>query len=181
MALVLLSITASMNTFANIKRMVLALGLVTILGGCQSLQTTHIPVTLDNAGFMAAWDVYRHCQLGTDVDAMSADFEQLARVAQPAPRLAADPKAMAAACALSTGQAALRAERLELATEMFRTVLKSQSQPEYAYYVDQARIGLNQVEHAVRFVGEPGNAPALMTVFTPASRTHTGAPAGSED
>jgi len=171
-----------MNTIANIKRMVVALGFLAVLGGCQSLQVARTPAaTLDNAGFMAAWDAYRHCQLGTDVDVMRVDMHQLARVAQPAPRLAADPKAMAASCALSTGQAALRAERMELAVEMFESVLKNQSQQEYAYYVDQARIGLNQVEHAVRFAGDSASAPALMAISAPAPLSRTAASASSED
>jgi hypothetical protein len=156
-----------MHTITTIKRTVIALGFLAILGGCQSLQIAPPQASLDNAAFMAAWDVYRHCQLGTDVDAMRVDMQQLARVAQPAPRLAADPKAMAASCALFAGHAALRAERMELAAEMFRTVLKNQSQQEYAYYVDQARIGLDQVERAVRFAGYPESAPALMTIAAP--------------
>lgn len=157
-----------MKTLSNIKNAVLTLSVATLLSGCQSLQIVSAPTSLDNAAFMAAWDAYRHCQLGTDVDAMRADMQQLARVEQPAPRLAADPKAMAASCALFTGYAALRAERMELAAEMFRTVLKNQSQQEYAYYVEQAHVGLNQVERAVRFAGYPDSAPALMTIAAPA-------------
>lgn len=168
MAPVLLSMYLDMYTITNIQRTAVALGFMAILGGCQSLQIAPAPASLDNAAFMAAWDAYRHCQLGTDVDAMRADMQQLARVAQPAPRLAADPKAMAASCALFTGHAALRAERMELAAEMFRTVLKNQSQQDYAYYVEQAQVGLNQVERAVRFAGHPDSAPALMTIAAPA-------------
>jgi hypothetical protein len=57
---------------------------------------------------------------------------------------------------------------MELAAEMFRTVLKNQSQQEYAYYVEQAQVGLNQVERAVQFAGSHDGAPALMTIAAPA-------------
>ncbi len=182
-----------MNTRTDIKLATLALGLVTLLGGCQGAPLVPPTVLMDNAAFMSAWDIYRHCHIGTDVDTMRTEMQQLARaasaqesasnppiplpdfmkrvMAKPASRLAADPKAMAAACALSTGQAALYVERMDLAAEMFRAVLKNQSQPEYAYYVDQARIGLNQVEHGLQFAGYPGSAPAVMTISASASRT----------
>jgi hypothetical protein len=180
------------------------MGLVMLLSGCQSVQPINTTAPLDNAGFMTLWDAYRHCQAGTDVDTMRADMKQLSRVAlaqesahnlpfslpafakrmvaQPVSRLAADPKAMAAACALSTGQAALRAERMDVATEMFRAVLKNHPQPDYAYYVDQARTGLDQVERAVQFAGYRTDAtPVLMAVSSapPAPRNST--PVFSED
>ena len=182
-----------MKTFSNIKFVLFALGLMTLLEGCQGAPRVKSAAPMDNTAFMSALDIYRHCQVGTDVDIMRAEVLQLTRaasaqesannpplplpdfvkrmMAKPASRLAADPQAMAAACALSTGQAALRAERMTLATEIFQAVLKNHSQPEYAYYTDQARIGLKQVEHAVQFAGYPDSAPAVMTISTPAPRT----------
>jgi hypothetical protein len=159
---------------------------------------------LDNAGFMTAWDMYRHCQVGIDLDTMRTEMQQLTRVAstqestgtfpfplpdfvkrmveKPALRLSADPKAMAAACALSTGEAALRAERMDLATEMFRAVLANQSQPEYAYYMDQARMGLNQVEHGIQFAGHlTGSTPVLITISASSAAPRNNAPGFLED
>jgi hypothetical protein len=114
-----------MKITVNMKSAVIALGLVMSLGGCQGAQVARTPASLDNAGFMTAWDAYRHCQAGTNVDIMRHEMQQLTRAAsaqesadslsaflpnfvkrvmdKPASRLAADPKAMAAACALSTG------------------------------------------------------------------------------
>ena len=182
-----------MKALANIKSVVTMLGFLMLLSGCQGAQHTSASAPLDNAAFMTVWDAYRHCQAGTNVDTMRTEMQQLSRaasvqesadttsaflpdfvkrvMAKPASRLAADPKAMAAACALSTGQAALYVERMDLAAEMFRAVLKNQSQPEYAYYVDQARIGLNQVEHGLQFAGYPGSTPAVITISAPSSRT----------
>ena len=89
---------------------------------------------------------------------------------------------MAAACALSTGQVALHAERLDLATELFRTVLRNHPQPEYAYYVNQARIGLEQVDRAVQFAQHDGvSAPTVIPVSSVASAHKAGAPVSSED
>ncbi len=193
-----------MKTTANMQNAVIALGFVIVLGGCQGAQIAKTPTSMDNTGFMTAWDAYRHCQVGTNVDTMRTEMQHLTRaasvqesadslsafmpnfvkrvMARPASRLAADPKAMAAACALSTGHAALRAERMELAAEMFQSVLKNQSQPELAYYVDQARVGLNQVEHGIQFAGSlTGNAPVLMTISASSVVLRNSAPAFLED
>ncbi len=194
----------NMKTLSNIKNAVLAMGFVMLLSGCQSVLPVNTATPLDNAGFMTVWDAYRHCQAGTDVDTMRADMKQLSRVAEaqesvrdlpfslpdfvkrvmakPASRLAADPKAMAAACALFTGHAALRAERMDVATEMFRTVLQHHPQPDYAYYVDQARTGLDQVEHALLFAGYLTDAtPVLISVSSASPAPWNSAPVSSED
>lgn len=204
MALVLLTTSENMKTLLHIKNAVLTLGFVMLLSGCQSVPPINMAAPLDNAGFMTVWNAYRHCQAGTNVDAMRGEVQQLARAASaqesadtlptslpdfvkrmmalPASRLAADPKAMAAACALFTGHAALRAERMELATEMFRTVLQHHSQPDYAYYVDQAKTGLDQVEHTLQFARHTTDRfPALIPVSSASPAPWNSAPAFSED
>lgn len=180
-----------MKTLPRIKNAVLTLGFMMLLSGCQSVPPINTVAPLDNAGFMTVWDAYRHCQAGTDVDTMRADMNQLSRVAsaqesahnlplslpdfmkrvlaKPTSRLAADPNAMAAACALSAGQAALRVERMNVAREMFRTVLQNHPQPEYAYYVDQARIGMEEVARGVQAAAHaavPTLIPISATAFT---------------
>jgi hypothetical protein len=174
-----------MKTFSIMKFTVPALSLLVVLGGCQGVQLSGKPAALDNASFMQLWDTYRHCQAVVDIDAMQEDVQQLTRAAlsqeQPTQRLAADPKAMAAACALSTGQVALHAERFDLATGLFRTVLRNHQQPEYAYYIDQARIGLEQVDRAVQFARQDDVTPAVIQVSSPASAFQTGTPVPSED
>lgn len=194
-----------MKAIAHIKFAFLALSLLMVLEGCRSMQLPDKPASLDNAAFMHLWNAYRHCQAGMDVDTMRGDVQQLTRAAlsqeqpardlpfplpdfvkrvvvQPAPRLAADPKAMAASCSLSTGHVALRAERLDLATDLFRAVLQNHPQPEYAYYVDQARIGLEQVDRVVQFAQHDGiTAPTMVPVSSAASALRTAAPVSSED
>ncbi len=193
MALILLLYIPKMTANSSMKNAVLALGLLMLLGGCQSAQRANTAASLDNAGFMTAWGAYRHCQVGTDLDTMYTEMQQLSRtaltqesaatfpfslpdfvkrvVSKPTQRLAADPKAMAAACALSTGQAALRAERMELATEMFRAVLQNHTHPEYAYYVAQARIGLNQAELGIQFAGHVTDVAPVTIPVSSASPT----------
>lgn len=193
-----------MKSFSTMKFASLAVSLLMVLGGCRSMQLPDKPALLDNAAFMSLWDAYRHCQAGEDVDVMRGDMQQLTRVAlsqeqparglpfplpdfvkrvvtQPAPRLAADPKAMAASCALATGRIALRAERLDLATDMFKAVLRNHPQPEYAYYVDQARTGLEQVNRIAQFA-QHGDVPAPVAIpISSASASRTGAPVPFED
>jgi hypothetical protein len=191
-----------MKTLAHIKNVVLTLGLVMLLSGCQSVPPVNTAAPLDNAGFMTVWNAYRHCQAGTNVDVMRADMKQLSRVAsvqestdtrptslpdfmermvaQPTSRLAADPKAMAAACALFTGHAALRAERMDVATEMFRTVLQNHPQPEYAYYVDQARVGMEEVARGVQAAAYAA-VPTLFPISATAFTLRNGTPVSFED
>jgi len=165
-------------------------------------RTNAATVPLDNAGFMTAWNAYRHCQAGTDVDTMRADMKQLSRVAsaqelthnlpfslpdfvkrvmaKPTSRLAADPSAMAAACALSAGQAALRVERMDVAAEMFRTVLQNHLQPDYAYYVDQARAGMEEVARGIH-AAVPAAVPTLIPISSTAFTLRNSTPVSLEN
>jgi hypothetical protein len=139
---------------------------VLILSGCQTTAPIPKSVALDNTSFMGMWSTYRDCETAADLDTMRLDAHHLDSVArqavtgmghdvalpqvmkrwisEPANRLAVDPKAMAVACSLHTGQAALTAGRYELADEMFQAVL---NYPEgtYPYYIKQAREGLAQL------------------------------------
>jgi len=179
------------------------LGFAMLLGGCQGMQSARTQGSLENAGFMVTLGTYRHCQTGTDVDTMRVDLTHLLlaveqqesgsssslplpkfmkeMMGRPATRLAADPKAMAAACALSIGQTALLAERMDVATEMFQSVIENHSEPEYAYYADQARIGLDHVANAARFAGYPNGTPATLKISTVAPAQGSRLPVYSAD
>lgn len=67
-------------------------------------------------------------------------------LADPPPRLAVDPKSMAAACTLLAGQAAQNMGHSEFAAELFSFVLINFAQSRYAYYREQAQMGLDQIE-----------------------------------
>jgi hypothetical protein len=192
-----------MNTTLAKRNTVAALGLLLMTMGCQHAPVAPSKATLDNTAFMTTWGTYRHCRAVTDVDAMKADVRALATaatvqaakadaagfvpafvknlVARPESRLAADPGAMAAACALSTGQAALRVERTDLAMEMFQSVLKNRGQ-EYAYYAGQARLGLAAVERALQIASRKADdSPRVLSVSSNAPESRPSAPALLED
>src|SRR5581483_3911427 len=114
--------------------------------------------------FMSVWSTYQHCEAGGDVETMRNDAFKLAQVAResvpmkpvvpgalkqyvsdPPHRLAVEPSAMAAACGLHAGNAALEAGRMGVADEMYRLVL-SYPEGRYPYYVSQARAGLDHVK-----------------------------------
>jgi hypothetical protein len=137
-----------------------------LTGGCQTTSPISKSAALDDTSFMGMWTTYRHCETISDLDTMRLDARKLDVVArqpvigmghdvllpqvmkrwvsEPANRLAVDPKAMAVACSLHTGQSALSAGHYELADEMFQAVL---TYPEgmYPYYIQQARQGLAQL------------------------------------
>jgi ABC-type Fe3+-hydroxamate transport system substrate-binding protein len=145
------------------KRLLSIVSVLVVLAGCQTTQPVAKSTALENTAFMRLWTTYSECRSSTDLDAMRAAARQLNQaaitttsdrdfvlplpkqierlVSKPPTRLAVDPKAMAASCTLHTGHAALNAGRNDVAAEMFRLVMDGHPQTEYAYYVEQARLG----------------------------------------
>ena len=148
----------------------LRLILVSILVSVAGFQTGQ-PVqaaAIDNGSFMSLWSSYSHCQATTDIDQLREDALSLTNAANrsltqegfvlplpgkleqfvstPAARFAVDVKAMAAACSLRAGSAALEAGKLDVAKELLQTVLSYQPQSEYAYYTQQAKALLSELE-----------------------------------
>ena len=144
--------------------------LVSILVSVAEFQTGQ-PVqaaAIDNGSFMSLWSSYSHCQATTDIDQLREDaltltnaanrsltqegfvlhlpgkLEQL--VSPPAARFAVDVKAMAAACSLRAGSAAIAAGKLDVAKDLLQNVLSYQPQSEYAYYTLQAKALLSELE-----------------------------------
>ena len=185
------------------KQVWCALSLVLILSGCQSAPIVGKPTALDNVTFMNLWGMYRHCQASVDLDTMRGDAQRLSQatsqqsaitldlplpkllaqqITPQAPRLAADPKAMAAACTIYTGQAALQAGRPDVAADMFRTVIQNHPQPEYAFYVDQARAGMDSVNRGLQHAEQNPFAPrSLLHVSAPTRSGHASSIPGSAD
>jgi hypothetical protein len=148
----------------------LRLIVVSILISVAGFQTSQ-PVqaaAIDNGSFMSLWSTYSHCQATTDLDQLrenaltltSAANRSLTQegfvlplpskleqfVSTPAARFAVDVKAMAAACSLRAGSAAVEAGKLGLAKDLLQTILSYQSQSEYAYYALQAKALLSEIE-----------------------------------
>ena len=148
----------------------LRLIVVSILVSVAGFQTGQ-PVeaaAIDNGSFMSLWRTYSHCQATTDIDQLReaaltltdaanrsltqeafvlplpSKLEQF--VSTPAARFAVDVKAMAAACSLRAGSAAVEAGKLDVAKDLLQTILSYQPQSEYAYYALQAKALLSELE-----------------------------------
>lgn len=146
----------------------LVLTLLIPLSGCDTSKPSSRPSLSDSGRFMDLWSTYTHCFRSEDLDAMRGDAQRLGQAVnitdsaedpihpesnEPVPpgpifRLSADPAAMAASCALRTGQTAREMGRLNVAREMFHMVVANFQQPRYQYYVAQARLGLEQLDAA---------------------------------
>jgi hypothetical protein len=144
--------------------------LVSIVISVAGLQTGQPAqaAAIDNGSFMSLWNTYSHCQATTDIDQLKEDAQTLTTAANrslhdeafvlplpgkleklvstPAARFAVDVKAMAAACSLRAGSAAVEAGKLAIAKDLLRTVLSYQPQSEYAYYAIQAKALLSELE-----------------------------------
>jgi hypothetical protein len=144
--------------------------LMSILVSMAWFQTGQVvqAATIDNGSFMSLWSTYSHCQTATDLDQLRENALTLTNAADrsltqegfvlplpgkleqfvstPAARFAVDVKAMAAACSLRAGSAAVEAGKLSLAKDLLQTVLSYQSQSEYAYYTLQAKTLLSKLE-----------------------------------
>ncbi|MCI0427623.1 MAG: hypothetical protein L0Z46_06375 [Nitrospiraceae bacterium] len=148
----------------------LRLILVSILVSVAGFQTGQ-PVqaaAIDNGSFMSLWSTYSHCQATTDIDQLKEDALTLTNAANrsltqesfvlplpgklgnfvstPAARFAVDVKAMAAACSLRVGSAAVETGKLDIAKDLLHAVLSYQPQSEYAYYALQAKTLLSELE-----------------------------------
>jgi hypothetical protein len=123
---------------------------------------------IDNGSFMSLWSTYSRCQATTDIVQLREDALTLTNeanrsltqetfvlplpgkleqfVSTPAPRFSVDVKAMAAACSLRAGSAAVEAGKLDIAKDLLQSVLSYQPQSEYAYYTLQAKALLSELE-----------------------------------
>jgi hypothetical protein len=124
--------------------------------------------TIDNGSFMSLWTTYSQCQATTDLNQLREAASALTNAANrsltqesfvlplpgkleqfvstPAARVAVDVKAMAAACSLRAGSAAVAAGKIDVAKDLLKTILDYQPQSEYAYYALQAKSLLSELE-----------------------------------
>jgi hypothetical protein len=130
------------------------------LAGCQAvLPDGRVPTSEDR--FQDAWSLYARCLKSSDVietetaagrlrravqvidDATTKVFGLIARfVDHPPSRLAADPKAMWAACTLHAAHTAVTQGHEPTAIGLLHSVLAASSEAESSYYVAQARAQL---------------------------------------
>lgn len=142
-------------------------GILVSVAGFQAGQPVQA-AAIDNGSFMSLWSSYSHCQATTDIDQLREDALTLTNAANssltregfvlplpgqlekfvstPAARFAVDVKAMAAACSLRAGSAAVVAGKLDIAKALLQAVLNNYPQSEYAYYTLQAKTLLSELE-----------------------------------
>ena len=123
---------------------------------------------MDNGSFMSLWNTYSHCQATSDFTQLKENALTLTKAANhsltdegfvlplpykleelvstPAARFAVDVKAMAAACSLRAGIAAVEAGKLDVAKDLLRPILSYEPQSEYSYYSLQAKSLLSELE-----------------------------------
>jgi len=126
---------------------------------------------IDNGSFMSLWTTYSHCQATSDFAQLRENALTLTKaanrslteegfvlplpikleelVAIPAARFAVDLKAMAAACSLRAGFAAVEAGKFDVAKDLLYPILSYQPQSEYSYYSLQAKSLLSELEPSV--------------------------------
>lgn len=149
-----------------------------LLSGCQAIQAFDDTRTPDEMTFVKMWNRYTHCRSHIDAPQMWQDAQHLNRtvrlmdrtsraarllpdsieqtLADPPSRVAVDPKAMAAACTLLAAQAAQNAGHSRFAGEMFSFVVANFADSRYAYYREQAQLGLD------RITGDPSDQVVIM-------------------
>ena len=154
-------------------RMLWRLCLVVLIlsgSGCQS-GTSPKPASHE-ASFSDLWKTYRHCQKSEDPHEMKADALRLDQtvetlgnekdrtlvpdglerlILEKPTRLAVDPAAMAASCALLAGYQARVAGQTGLAAEMFGHILNKYPATRYRYYVEQAYSALQSISGGEQF------------------------------
>lgn len=139
---------------------VILVGILVSVAGCQTGQPAKT-AAIDSGSFMSLWSTYSRCQADSRIDQLREDALALTNAANhslaqeafilplpgklekfvttPAARYAVDVKAMAAACSLRAGSAAVEAGELDVAKDLLQTVLKYEPHSEYAYYTLQAK------------------------------------------
>jgi hypothetical protein len=149
---------------------VLAASVLLAVVGLQTAQPAQA-AAIDNGSFMSLWKSYSNCQATTDIDQMREDASILTNAANrslsqegfvlplpgkleqfvstPAARFAVDVKAMAAACSLRAGSAAVEAGKIAMAKDLLQPILSYEPQSEYAYYALQAKTLLSELEPSV--------------------------------
>ncbi len=123
-----------------------------------------------NSGFMSLWSVYTDCKATSDLNQASSDLMQLRSASQPADnredfvlplpihlsrlvssptsRVAVDVNAMAAACALHTGELALN-QGYENLARAFLTSVIALHQEENSYYAIRAKTLLAKIGQGI--------------------------------
>jgi len=157
-----------MNCDALREKLVVGLlGAAVLASGCTTAPSSQL-TELKNSGFMSLWNTYANCKATSDLVQATSDLTQLRSasqemnegfilplpthlerlVANPTNRVAVDVEAMAAACALHTGELALNQGQTDIARDLLVSVIKLHKE-EGSYYVLKAKTLLTKLEQGV--------------------------------
>lgn len=134
------------------------------LMGCQSFSSTAPQTEPTSHSVMTLWELYRDCQKSSDVETALSTAKELRQSAdmhvvpaadlpggldafirkQPV-RTTVDPKAMAASCTLQAARASIDAGRHIEARQLLQAVMRNYPEPDYVFYVDQARVWMRDL------------------------------------
>ncbi|NGZ09843.1 MAG: hypothetical protein CV088_10720 [Nitrospira sp. LK70] len=149
------------------RLMVGLLGVAVLASGCASGVSSQM-TEVRNSGFMSLWNTYADCKSTSDLAQASSDLRQLRSasqevnegfvlplpthlerlVANPTSRVAVDVKAMAASCALYSGELALNQGQTDTARDLLVSVIRLHKQ-ESSYYVQRAKTLLARLGQVV--------------------------------
>ncbi|OQW35928.1 MAG: hypothetical protein A4E19_15845 [Nitrospira sp. SG-bin1] len=140
-----------------------------LASGCATGPSSQV-TEIKNSGFMSLWNTYADCKSTFDLSQATSDLAQLRSasqmvaenegfilplpthlerlVANPTSRVAVDIEAMAAACALHTGELALNQGQMDTARDLLVSVIKLHKE-EGSYYVLKAKTLLTRLGHGV--------------------------------
>lgn len=181
--------------FGEMKTLVgLMVVLVALVSGCQTAPSSTSTGVLDNQTFMSIWNTYQRCVVGDNLDQLRADVKVLMNAPQsrragdftvPLPdmiarhvsaqptRVAADPRAMSAACSLHAAEVARQDGRDEVAVQLLNELLATHSSGDYAYYVQQAKASLERIQPTAVYVSQPAAGGTVRRQALPAPSSKT--------
>ena len=143
------------------------LGGVVLASGCTTGSSSQI-TEQKTSGFMSLWNTYTDCKSTSNLAQATSDLTQLRSasqevregfvlplpthlerlVANPTSRVAVDVEAMAAACALHTGELAFNQGQTDIARDLLVSVITLHKE-EGSYYVLKAKTLLARLGHGV--------------------------------
>lgn len=148
-------------------RLILSVTILLLSNACQSSVTDPAHRAMPPTSFMIMWDEYQHCLTHQDLIGVMVDVDRLSRWAGQSPpspppllrpvqpwvkplpvRTAADPQAMLADCTLRAATLAKEQRLFAVAEDLYKRVSEQLPQDRYAYYVGEAKAGLEDLRQA---------------------------------
>lgn len=161
-----------MQSRSNATLAVVVLGLfgsAFLFSGCTTTPSSHNAEARDS-GFTSLWNAYGNCKSTSDLSKATANLDQLRAasllgqgkngfilplpnriahlVSTPASRVAVDVRAMTAACALHTGELAFSQGYLEVARDLFVSIIRLH-EGQNSYYAVKAKTLLAKLEQGL--------------------------------